>query len=101
MPKRRKPKTGEVYLLKSDQDVYKYGCSQNFKDRIKAINYRYKEFGHFDLLFKMKSKDIYKHENHFRWFLHNNHIPIQRECFPDWVPEYAMIEKMKQIIREI
>jgi len=70
---KRKRKKGVVYILKAISNeglhVYKYGASTiSGKSRIPFANTRTKL--KFNVLFEMKSKDIFYDENTFRWDLY-------------------------------
>jgi len=75
MAKIRTKKTGYVYILKSDSElfdkpVYKYGCTQLTPEkRCKAINYKNKHYGNFSLIASIKSNDIYEKEKQLKWIL--------------------------------
>jgi len=71
--KKRKPKLGSVYLLKSrsTEGIYKYGCTTlSAEDRCKGVN-RQKNCGGYDfyVLAEVASNDCYKAETNVKWNL--------------------------------
>jgi hypothetical protein len=80
---KRKGKCGLVYLLKSKcGEYYKYGCTTNIKNRVKAINYKNKTNSHMHIFKTCSSEDMYESECKLKWALWGLHTPIVNEYFP-------------------
>lgn len=62
----RSKKKGFIYLLKSDKNIFKYGCtSVSIESRIISANS--KGYGNFRLLAFFDSDDIFKDESRLKW----------------------------------
>jgi hypothetical protein len=78
----RVPKKGFVYLLKSDQNVYKFGCTtQSPTIRCNSTNRRKLDFGYFQVVCFLPSSNIYCDEKLIKWRLWGINIPIDGEFF--------------------
>jgi hypothetical protein len=61
-----KKKKGFIYLLKSDKNIYKYGCtSVSIESRVKSANK--KGHGEFSAIGQFSSNDIFKDECNLKW----------------------------------
>ena len=61
-----KQKKGFIYLLKSDKNIYKYGCtSVSIEKRLDAANK--KGHGKFSIIGEFSSNDIFKDERNLKW----------------------------------
>ncbi len=93
---KRKAKKGLVYLLRNNEGIYKYGCSTNLKERIRKIGYSNPFNTKFKLVKSVASKDIYKSENLFKWFLCSNQSASLSEYFKTYLSESDLIQKLEE-----
>ena len=99
----RIPKKGFVYLLKSDYKengftLWKFGCSKNPKQRIKAINQTNKFKQKFNFVCSFFTKDMFGLENNFRWFCANScDIFYNGEFFGSKLKDDQLIEELNNL----
>ncbi len=97
MRKKRIPQKGFFYILKSDgMKAYKFGCSVNLKNRIRALNWKYKT--KFKLLCKIQTTDMYMFECYFKWELWNKNIILSDELFSF---DALKFKNIMQIVKKI
>lgn len=90
--KKRKPKSGVVYLLKSECGKYlKYGATKNITNRLRQINYKNDFNCKFKLIAGFASNDIFRDECALKWELSST-------CF---VFEYMILDECKISITDI
>ena len=95
--RKRKPKEGVVYLLASDENVYKFGCTtETAQIRCSSINRSKLGYGHFNVISSIASSDIYAHEKLIKCRLWGINIPINGEFFSgDGLPESTILKVFK------
>lgn len=100
---KRKPKTGVIYLLKSECGEYlKYGATTNIDNRIRQINKKNQNPFNckFRLIAGFPSSDIFRDECNLKWELSSTcfvkEFMLIKECLID-IPE--IISKMRSICK--
>lgn len=92
-------KSERVYLLRSANNFYKFGCSHTcVKKRKYAAQSKFKR--KFDILASYPTLDCFKAERDFKWWLWGKHLTADDKAFIWDADEKELLIKLRSIADE-